>query len=30
MTLDEGARIILNIPVSGSELTRVAPLMPTL
>jgi len=30
MTLDEGAIIIFNISVSGSELTRVAPLMPTL
>ena len=30
MTLDEGARIIFNIPVSGSELTRASPIMPTL
>ena len=30
MTLDKGAQIIFNIPVSGSELTRASPLMPTL
>lgn len=30
MTFDKGAQIIFNIPVSGSELTRASPMMPTL